>query len=63
MLGLPNKNNQPDTAKAQAARRAAPRRTVRYTLVPTLVGSMMIMMPRRESDGAPEDIQTIPSLR
>lgn len=59
MLGLPNRANKADVTKLQPRRSADGRRTVRYTLVPTLVGSMMVMMPRRESDGGLEWPETI----
>ena len=59
MLGLPSKKNQPDAMNTLPPRKTIRGRQVRYTLVPTLVGSMMIMMPRRESDGGPEWPETI----
>ena len=63
MLGLPSKKNQPDVRTTLPPRKNARGRHIRYTLVPTMVGSMMIMMPRRESDGGPEWPETIPSLK
>ena len=62
MFGLPRKQEQ-QTSKNTLKQANAPRRQhVRYTLVPTVVGSMMIMMPRRESDGGPEWPDRIPPI-
>ena len=58
MLGLPRKEN---TQVPQLKARISRRRPVRYTLVPTMVGSMMIMMPRRESDGEIDELLSIPA--
>jgi hypothetical protein len=62
MLGLPSKQNKQNATKTQPRRAAERRRPVRYTLIPTLVGSMMIMMPRRESDGGTDWIENIPPM-
>lgn len=61
MLGLPRKDDNKQVAHLEV--KFNRRRPVRYTLVPTLVGSMMIMMPRRESDGGMDELTTIPSSR
>ena len=63
MLGLPSKANQTDAAKVQPQRTADRRHPARYTLVPTPVGSMMLMMPRRESDRGPIWLDTIPPMK
>ena len=59
MLGLTRKENK---QVVQARVKTNRRRSVRTILVPTMIGSMMIMRPWRVGDGSPEYPDTIPPI-
>ncbi len=62
MFELPRKQEQ-QTVKVTPAQAQKPGRVPAYTtLVPTLIGSMVVMMPRRMGDISPEWPDRIPPI-
>ncbi len=56
-------SQEPQTVKVTPAQAQKPARVPAYTtLVPTLIGSMVVMMPRRMGDASPEFSDRMPPL-